>query len=396
MDKLTEKYLKNLISEMSMSDVDEMARKRSGVQNTTGKLVKYKPFWKEGNETEIPDYWIANPKLEEGAEILVVPLDCQELEDFKNANKEWLDSIQTEHNLEPQLAACKRGKYHRPVEKWVEGGYKPTGEKYSEKEKIKRNLFKVIAENLEDESFAEVLNKRSIPTVVARDRKNVNQYGKFSNQKIEYSTHNYNAYGSVKDFLAAALARVKGQDTPEMKTFHMARQYNTNYNNWRADKKMMKQYAGKTEKYMLDAYGFEKENLDVTIRMDFEIFGELLGENSYTWNVRMTTKIGKKLEEETGLKGGFLDDKTIQSTTTAQLGPNVEFNDTYTVMDNPEIVDALIQAINELKSKVESIDPKETLKVATVKRYQINPNQGQVNESIKQKLIDRIVKKINI
>ncbi len=396
MNKSTEKYLKKLIFETSISDVDEMAYKPKGVRDEKGKLVKYKPFFKEDNDTDIPDYWIANPKLEEGAEVLVVPLDCQELEEFKNKNKEWLETIQTTHNLEPQLAACTRGKYFRPIEKWVEGGYKPTGEKYSQSERIKRKLFDVISKEVENETFSEVLNKRSIPTVVARERKNVNQYGKFSNQKIEYSTHNYNAYGSVKDFLTAAIARVKGQDTPDMKTFHMARQYNTRYNNWRADKKMLKQYEGKTEKYMLDAFGLEEQNLDVTIRMDFEIFGELIGDNSYTWNVRITTKIGKKLEEETGLKGGFLDDKTIQNSTTVQLAPGTQFNETYTVMDNPEIVNALIEVINSLKSQVESIDPKETLKVATVKRYQINPNQGQINETIKQKLIDRVVKKINI
>ncbi len=117
MDKLTEKYLRRIISESYISDVEEMAYKQKGVRDDKGKMVKYKPFFKEDNDTDIPDYWVANPSLQPGAEILVVPLDCQELEDFKNANKEWLDSIQALHNLEPQLAACKRGKYHRPIEK---------------------------------------------------------------------------------------------------------------------------------------------------------------------------------------------------------------------------------------------------------------------------------------
>ena len=174
----------------------------------------------------------------------------------------------------------------------------------------------------------------------------------------------------------------------------MARQYNTNYNNWRADKKMLKQYAGKTDKYMLDAYGLEQDNLDVTIRMDFEITGEPLGDNSYTWNVRMVSKLGKKLEDESGLKGGFLDDKLIQSSSTAQLRPGTEFNDNYTVMDNKEVVDALIQAIDDLKSQVIALDPKETLKAATVKRYQIGNPPNQVNESVKKKLINRIVQKV--
>ena len=394
MDKLTKKYLRRIISESYISDVEEMAYKQKGVRDDKGKLVKYKPFFKEDNDTDIPDYWIANPNLQEGAEILVVPLDCQELEEFKNANQEFLEKIKELHNLEPQLAACKRGKYHRPIEKYVEGGYKPTGASYSESEKIKRKFFDVIARNLEDESFAQELNKRSIPSVIARDRSNVNQYGKFTNQKIEYATHNNNAYQSAKDFLLAAVARVQGKETPEMKTFYMARQYNTNYNNWRADKKMLKQYAGKTDKYMLDAYGLEQDNLDVTIRMDFEITGEPLGDNSYTWNVRMVSKLCKKLEDESGLKGGFLDDKLIQSSSTAQLRPGTEFNDNYTVMDNKEVVDALIQAIDDLKSQVIALDPKETLKAATVKRYQIGNPPNQVNESVKKKLINRIVQKV--
>ena len=83
MDKLTEKYLRRVISESYISDVEEMAYKQKGVTDDKGKLVKYKPFFKEDNDTDIPDYWIANPTLQEGGEILVVPLDCQELEEFK-------------------------------------------------------------------------------------------------------------------------------------------------------------------------------------------------------------------------------------------------------------------------------------------------------------------------
>jgi hypothetical protein len=394
MDNKTKLYLKNMILEsISSNDVDEMAYKQKNVRDDRGKLVKYKPFFKEDNDSEIPDYWIANPKLEEGAEVLVVPLDCQELEEFKNANQQWLDSIGALHNLEPQLASCKRGKYHRPVEKWVEGGYKPTGAKYSESERIKRIFNDIISSELEDEQFAEILNKRSIPSIIARDRSNVSQYGKFTNQQVVYETHNNNAYNSVKDFLMAAIARVKGNDTSEMKTFYMARQYNTQYNNWRADKKNLKKYEGKTPKYGLDAYGLEQDNLDVTIRMDLDIKGEMIGNGSFAWMVNMTTKLGKKIETDSGFKDGFLDDKTISVNKTAQFEPNKEFNDSYTIMDNENIREALIEAINELKSKIESVDPKETIKLANVKRYQINPN-NQMNEDKIQRLISKVVKEV--
>ena len=65
----------------------------------------------------------------------------------------------------------------------------------------------------------------------------------------------------------------------------------------------------------------------------------------------------------------------------------------YQVMDNENIREALIEAINELKSKIESVDPKETIKLANVKRYQINPT-NQMNEDKIQRLVNRIVKEV--
>ena len=394
MDKNTEKYLKSLIRESHGVDVDEMALRQKGMRDE-GKPKKFQPVWREDNPTPpgehgVPDAWILNPTLEAGKEKLIVPLDCDELNEFIEKNKEWLDSLGALHKIEPELVACKRTK-DQPRSYKTGTPYYASGEKMSAQERIKRKLFSVIDSEFTNEEFSEVLNKRSIPTIVARDRKHINLYTRFDNEKIVYETHNYNAYETVQDFLKAAIARVKGGDTPEMKTYHLARQYNNNYRNWAADKKNQKQYAGKTDVYKLDAYGLEEKNLDVSIRMDFQISGEKMGE-SFSWNVRMTNKIGKKLSDESGLRGGFLDDKLFQATTTAQLDPTKQFSDEYTVMDDINVVNALLQAIEDLKSQIESIDPKETLKVATVKQYQI---KRPVNEALTEKLIKRIVNKLN-
>jgi hypothetical protein len=394
MDKNTEKYLKSLIRESHGVDVDEMALRQKGMRDE-GKPKKFQPVWREDNPTPpgehgVPDAWILNPTLEAGKEKLIVPLDCDELNEFIEKNKEWLDSLGALHKIEPELVACKRTK-DQPRSYKTGTPYYASGEKMSAQERIKRKLFSVIDSEFTNEEFSEVLNKRSIPTIVARDRKHINLYTRFDNEKIVYETHNYNAYETVQDFLKAAIARVKGGDTPEMKTYHLARQYNNNYRNWAADKKNQKQYAGKTDVYKLDAYGLEEKNLDVSIRMDFQISGEKMGE-SFSWNVRMTNKIGKKLSDESGLRGGFLDDKLFQATTTAQLDPTKQFSDEYTVMDDINVVNALLQAIEDLKSQIEAIDPKETLKVATVKQYQI---KRPVNESLTEKLIKRIVNKLN-
>jgi|LauGreDrversion4_2_1035121.scaffolds.fasta_scaffold13706_7 hypothetical protein len=394
MNKNTEKYLKTLIKESYSFDVEEMALRQKGMRKDE-KPKKFEPVWREDNPTPagehgVPDAWILNPTLEPGKEKLIVPLDCEELNNFIEKNKEWLDSLGVLHNLEPELVACKRTK-DQPRSYKTGTPYYGSGEKMSAQETIKRKLFSVIDGQIANQEFSEVLNKRSIPTIVARDRKHVNMYTRFDNDRIVYETHNYNAYETVQDFLKAAIARVKGGDTPEMKTYHLARQYNQNYSNWAADKKNQKQYAGKTDIYKLDAYGLEEKNLDVSIRMDFKISGEKIGE-SFTWNVRMVNKIGKKLSDESGLRGGFLDDKLFQATTTAQLDPTKQFTESYTVMDDINVVNALLQAIEDLKSQIESVDPKETLKVATVKQYQIKRN---VNEDVTEKLIKRIVNKLN-
>ncbi len=63
-------------------------------------------------------------------------------------------------------------------------------------------------------------------------------------------------------------------------------------------------------------------------------------------------------------------------------------------MDNKEVVDALVQAIEDLKTQVIALNPKDTLKAATVKRYQIGNRGDELNESIKKKLVQRVVQKV--
>jgi hypothetical protein len=389
MDKLTEKYLKKVISETYNGDVEEMAYKSKDVRDDKGKIVKYKPFFKEDNETDIPDYWIANPRKIEGEDMLVVPLDCEELEAFKNANKEWLEKIQETHNLEPQLAACKRGKYHRPVEKWVEGGYKPTGEKETQSARIVRKLNKILINELENEEFKKILNLRSIPEIkIEGNRTGTDIHNKnISNQEVRISTHYYDYYDTLQFFLKSIIKRIKGEMVEPTRSRALERQYNQKYRNYDAAKAMQKTYMGKTEKTGKDSRGYEEKDINQEIRNDFEINGEMINDNSFSWNLRVYTRLGRKTEKDERLKGGLLDDRLFQSTATAQIEPGTEFNDKYTIMDNESIVNALIESINDLKSQIESTNPKEVLTKATLKRYEIE-------ESVKKKLIERIVQKV--
>ena len=128
----------------------------------------------------------------------------------------------------------------------------------------------------------------------------------WSNDKIVFRTHNYNTYKSASDFLKSVVKRIKGEDTPEMNTTYLARQFNKKYNNWKEAKKNDKKYEGKTDIYNLDKRGYEELNLDVSMKMIFEITGERLG-NSFVWVITMRNKFGKKMEEDPEIKGGLND-----------------------------------------------------------------------------------------
>jgi hypothetical protein len=393
MDKLVEKYLKKIVAESVLNDVDEMAyvaknKQSKNLKTGEKRLRQYvpmnddgTPFPEEERKKDIPDYVIANPNLVEGEEFIIVPLGCNELEIFKEQNKDWLESISVKNNnLEVQLFQCSRTKYpHKALEKFFPK--QKTGEPMSEEEKIKRVFFKIIYDELDNDEFQKELSKRSIPALNMKDnseygkaqtkKTNISQYSDYSNQKIKFELHSYNGYNSLKDFLNAVIARIQGKETDIQNTLFMSRQYNTNYRNYNAAKKMETTYQGKTPVQGKDTRDYFEENLDATIRLDLKIEGELM-DNSYLWNTQLKTVVGRKLENESGLKGGYLDDKLIQSSETVQLEPGIEFTQKNTVMNNNDIVNGLINVLNDLKSQIESINPKQMLKYATVRRNELS------------------------
>jgi hypothetical protein len=140
----------------------------------------------------------------------------------------------------------------------------------------------------------------------------------------------------------------------------------------------------------LDKYGFDEDNLDVTVRMDLTINGERQGE-SFLWSVKFKTKFGRKLKEENGISGGLQLDKEKTIVKTAQIEPGVTFSDQDTILDNLSIKTALIEALSEMQDYISSLKPIDTLKTANVKRTDIT-KKPVVNES--EQLKDRLVKRI--
>ena len=395
-----------LVQLREQAEIDEMAYNPKGTQDTSNKVVAFRPIFKAGNTSEIPDGFQLNKinttedpntgkekkELVPGGERIWIPLDGSELEAFEEANKEWLDSLTDKYGKAPELVPYKKLKYP-PRNAAVGTSYQHSGNVKPATTKIKTELNRTVEEYLGNPEVSARLERLSIPEVKSRDRKHLNRYGRVDNDQINYQTHTFNSYLSSTQFLKFVTARISGKKLEDQyKSYHLARQFNQQYMNWEETKKNSKQYLGKTDSYMLDKYGFDEDNLDVTVRMDLSIKGQLL-DNQYLWTVRFKTKFGRKLKEDRWVNNGLeLDrDETIRKT--AELEPGTDFNDKMTVMDSLPIKTAFIEALDELKDMIMTqFKPVEMLKKANVKQYDIT-NKPNVNEGVE--IAKQVIKRIN-
>ena len=274
--------------------------------------------------------------------------------------------------------------------------YVASGEEYDTQQAIKRGGFNKIVEeefglvSPKGVEFNLALSKRSIPAIIVNDKKFIDRFVEdWTNERIEFRTHSYNTYETAQDFLKTVAARITGKETKEMDTSSLARQFNKRYRNWDEDKMNQKEYQGKTDIFKLDKRGFAELNLDVSLKMIFEIIGEKTGDNSFTWKISMKNKFGRKrpdeyrisngrLEPITLKDGGYLDEGLISTTKTVQLDPNKQFDNKNTIMTDVAVSEGLREAIYDFKQEIESINPKSALKYAGINRSDIE----RVNESI--------------
>lgn len=299
----------------------------------------------------------------------------------------------------------------------VKYGY-DSGEQMSLNEKINRILKDVLYDEFEEETeqgkqFQEILNRRSIPTIHPRYREFVDEdlLLKNNNELVKFRCLSYNSYKSKEDFLELVFNRITGEfgteeERERMKTHALARQFNQKYQNWEEDRKNSKMYMGKTEIYNLDKRGYEALNLDVSLRMDFEVTGQKQG-NNFVWTISMVNKFGQKLPTDASIRerykevtykvsfnsGSILDEKVISTSVSVDI-TGESYDENRHILDvktqNP-IYDGLVKAIDDFKSKVESIKPKEALKLASIEERDIQKSNLNERETIK--LVKSFLKK---
>lgn len=380
MKEILKKDLIKVISEQQ-SEMDELAYKPKGTQDDAGRIRKFRPIFKDDNNTDIPDGWYVNPNQVEGEERAIMYLNGSPLENFIQENQDMLNGIierlgedklcyEDAHAVKCQPRSAKFGTT-----------YVHSGIKKPATTKIKIDLNRLIDHYLGNEEIQQKLEKLSIPEIRAKDRKHLDAYGKIDNNQVNYQTHTFNSYESSKQFLQFVTARITGKPVEDQyKSYHLARQFNLDYRRWEETKKNRKEYQGKTAAYMLDAYGLDEANLDVTVRMDLIIKG-VKSDGSFLWTVTLRTKFGRKLQEDYRLSGGLDLDKDIQIMKRAEFDTQTEFDDENTILDNLAIKSALIEALDELRDRIMKMKPIEALKNANIKQYDIT-KRPTVNEDV--------------
>ena len=416
------------IIEENMSDVDEMAYRQKGIQSTrtvkkTGE-IEYRqciPLWADDNPAPIgsmkgiPDAWLVNVEQKEGGDVLCVPLDCDDIQEFMLRKKDFLEKLKVTHRLEPQIMRCGtrsvRPTDHVPV-LGAFGITKGNSENtLSFKTWANTKLYPILRGVFDNEQVRKRLEELSLPPIAVSDRSHLDSYGETNQTKIEYTTHTFNSYDSQQDFLEAVEARIFGEDKvlDTLKTYYLARQYNQKYRKWLETIATDAEYKGKTSIYKLDAYGTKDGNSEVTVRADLKIIGNVVNDN-FVWTIQYVTKFGKKLKDERRIKNGLELDKDLIVTKTLPVGeylrklvdPSEEGKKLkagddriYTLFNVPEVTDSLKDALVEMREKLfTELDPVEVLEKANIRSYDVAESKlkTKITESILKSMKSRLRK----
>jgi len=281
-----------------------------------------------------------------------------------------------------------------------------TGQKLEGSKRIKTLFLKLLRSNLTEE-FNKQLSQRSVPGVELENRKYFNRHTDiWTNEKVVFTTLSYNIYKSNEEFNQMVTDRIFGDETQQMDTQYLARQFNQRYANWEAEeKKGSTKDFGVTDVYQLRRSGYvEGVENEVFLEMTFTVKGEMIGENSFAWSIVLVNKFARRKPGKTYVDGrlepveynpgSLVDGKQVGVVKNIQLQPGTQFTPDNTIMDNREILNGLNTAINEFKQKIEAISPDSVLRKASATRSELGGDRRRMNENTFDSIVKDVIKKI--
>ena len=418
--EISKEKLLSLISENNfISDIDEMAK--FWEKKKPGKMVKSSNIYDDAGNLIGHDMMV-DPFGDPDSDRVQIIFTC-DIDEFLQSHPEVVKRLKEQYgtfrfstNVCPKYRPHKDvrvgyplpGEEGEPVYTVKQTGKDvSTGAKREGSAKIKRLFLDELRKNLtrSEDNFNSVLNQRSVPSIELDNRKYFDRHtDEWTNESVKFTSLSYNVYKSADQFNEYVSARSFGDDTPEMSTEHLARQFNQDYANWSPEEKK----GSVTDWGVTDVYGLRRSGYvegtenEVFLEMTFTVKGELIGENSFNWTVILVNKFAKRKPEQTRVvgrlepiefnPGSLVDGKQVGATKTVQLEPGTEFTPEYTIMDNPQIVEGLRATIEEFKNKMKSIDPKTVFRKAQPLRSELTGGR-RLRESVSS-LIDNIIAEI--
>lgn len=273
---------------------------------------------------------------------------------------------------------------------------------YSDREKILREINPLIRE------FSSItkqqLNAAGLPEIVAPYHKyreqteNINQYTTINNNQIIWSTQSVYGY-PIEQYIDNAKAMYRGQTPTYVPVAtHAVRQDNPGLN-WSITRPSeIKNQAYKqnplTPIYQLNKGGYDANDIDAMVASVFTFRGQATEDNGFTWTLEFKTKYGQKLKEETRIAGGLIeDDENVYFTSTASTGPLEEMlGPNGSIATNKAIMDAFKEALTDMVSKIESIEPRRELRRRFAGVGKADTTL-QLNESI-DSIVDKIINEL--
>lgn len=283
-----------------------------------------------------------------------------------------------------------------------------TGEKLEGTKKVTRFTKDILRKFLRDDiQFKQDLNNRSIPHIDLDDKKFADRFTKeFTNEKITFTTHGINEHKSSEDFNQRLSDSIFGENVPELPLLSVARLFNVVNRNWRVDDKMLsKQDLGVTDVFKLRKSGFKSTGSEIYVEQTFKLYGEL-NENTFSWSVSLKVNFGQSKPDSTYVRGriqqvefnpdSILDNKSITASTSVLVSDrNKPFDPSYTIMDDPNIVDGLKQTLAKFKEKISNVDKSSLLNLTTSTRS-VSGVRNRRNESVVSKMVKNIISEIKI
>lgn len=280
----------------------------------------------------------------------------------------------------------------------------PSGEKreYTEQQKILVEINPLIRQ------FASItkerLNAAGLPEITApyhkykEQKENINQYTTINNDTVVWSTQSVFGY-PIEEYINNAKAMYRGQTPTYVPVAtHAVRQDNPG-RNWSITRPSeIKDQSYKqnplTPIYQLNKSGYNPNDVDAMIASVFTFRGQATEDNGFTWTLEFKTKYGQKLKEETRIAGGLVEDEdNIYFTSTASTGPLEErLGPNGSIATNEAIMDAFKEALSDMVSKIESIEPRKELRrrFAGVGKADTTLQLNESIDSIVSKIIDEL------